>query len=92
MGSNQDAPPEALPSTLDSPYSPAATDKGDTDTMTPSSQKQYSSTAGDPPNEALTKGAMDGSLPDRNPQPNADVGYVVWWDGISPSHLGWLIL
>ncbi|WWD15597.1 hypothetical protein CI109_100019 [Kwoniella shandongensis] len=75
-GSNtsaQKAPPTGLPSTLESPYSPEAIQKPDVG-QTPASQVQFSSTAVDPPNEALREAAKSGTLADRNPQPNSDVG------------------
>ncbi|KAK4683824.1 hypothetical protein P7C73_g6392, partial [Tremellales sp. Uapishka_1] len=69
----QDTPPEGLPSSLESPYSAEAT-PGPEPSMKPSSQTPHSSTAVDPPNEALAEAAKEGMLGERNPQPQPEMG------------------
>ncbi|WWC71809.1 uncharacterized protein I206_105768 [Kwoniella pini CBS 10737] len=67
------APSEALPSTLDSPYSSEAVQEPEAG-QKPSSKVEYSSTAVDPPNEALRTAAKEGTLADRNGHPTAEMG------------------
>ncbi|WRT70433.1 uncharacterized protein IL334_007431 [Kwoniella shivajii] len=69
----QNAPPEALPPRLDSTYSKEATQDPEPGQQ-PSSKVDFSSTAVDPPNEALRQAAKDGTLADRNEQPHAEFG------------------
>ncbi|WWC91496.1 uncharacterized protein L201_006442 [Kwoniella dendrophila CBS 6074] len=66
------APPEALPPTLDSPYGKDAVQDPEPG-QTPS-HENYSSTAVDPPNEALRQAAKDGNLADRNGPPTTEMG------------------
>ncbi|OCF32244.1 hypothetical protein I317_06472 [Kwoniella heveanensis CBS 569] len=67
------APPEALPPKLDSPYSAEATQAPEAG-LKPASKVPHSSTAVDPPNEALRQAAKDGTLAERNEQPHAEYG------------------
>nr|XP_018260662.1 uncharacterized protein I303_06377 [Kwoniella dejecticola CBS 10117]OBR82820.1 hypothetical protein I303_06377 [Kwoniella dejecticola CBS 10117] len=67
------APSEALPSKLDSPYSSEAIQEPEAGQQ-PSSKVQFSSTAVDPPNEALRTAAKEGTLADRNGQPTTEMG------------------
>jgi hypothetical protein len=72
----QDAPPTALPSGLKSAYQerdPKAV-QGAESNLTPSSKAPYSSTAVDPPNEALRKAVLEGTMPEKNPQPQSKYG------------------
>ncbi|KAK8870110.1 hypothetical protein IAR55_000680 [Kwoniella newhampshirensis] len=71
--SAQKSPPTALPPDLESPYGADAIQKPDAG-QTPASKVQFSSTAVDPPNEALREAAKNGTLADRNPQPQAEFG------------------
>ncbi|WVF73216.1 hypothetical protein IAT40_008035 [Kwoniella sp. CBS 6097] len=69
------APPEALPPKLDSPYSADATQPPEPG-LKPASKVPYSSTAVDPPNEALRQAAKDGTLAERNEPPHAEYGRI----------------
>ncbi|WVR07854.1 hypothetical protein IAU60_004897 [Kwoniella sp. DSM 27419] len=67
------APPEALPPNLESPYGSDATPSLEPG-LTPSNKMEHSSTAVDPPNRALKQAALDGTLGERNQQPDGEVG------------------
>lgn len=68
-----DTPPEALPPNLESAYNRAESEPAKPN-LTPSSEAQYSSTAQDPPNQALKGVVTGGGMDPRNPQPSGDVG------------------
>jgi hypothetical protein len=75
----QDIPSEALPLNLESNYNRAETAPPAPPNMTPSSEAEYSSTAVDPPNQALKhavkQGGQAGELDlSRNAQPSGEVG------------------
>lgn len=71
----QNVPPEAMPRTLKSAYAPEATPKPD-EGFTPSHESKISSTSVDPPHPVLSQQAKDGTLADRNPPPEPQMGYV----------------
>ncbi|ORY28152.1 hypothetical protein BCR39DRAFT_535738 [Naematelia encephala] len=74
--SGYDAPPEGLPSKLTSAYEesdPNAVQPAP-DSWTPSSKVDFSSTAVDPPNATLAQQAKDGTLAERNGQPEPKFG------------------